>query len=63
MTVKMAATPKAVRSIHTTQQLRCVAALHPTAQKLQCYCIALSYERSIRFNLKCDEAAQTGGRW
>ena len=29
------------RSLHTTPQLRCVAALHRPAQKLRCYCILL----------------------
>ena len=31
-------------SVHTTAQLRCVTALHPPAQKLRRYCIAVSRE-------------------
>ena len=37
------------RSVHTTPQLRCVAALHPTAQKLRC--TALRCRMKVKFIL------------
>ena len=42
--VSIACTCHHWRSVHTTLQLRCLAALQPTAQKLWCYCIAVSHE-------------------
>ena len=33
-----------VHSYYAANVLRCVAALHPTTQKLPCYCIAVSSE-------------------
>ena len=38
--------------------LICLATLHPPAQKLQCYCIAVLHE--IHFNLKGDPAVTCG---
>ena len=51
-----------LKSVHTMPQLRCAALLHPPAQKLQCSHTAVSHESQIHFNLKCGEAAVTGGR-
>ena len=51
-----------VRLYHTTPQLLCVAALHPPAQKLPCYCIVVSHKTLIHFNLKYGDAAVTCGR-
>ena len=48
-----------LRFIHTTPQLCCVAILHPPAQKLRCYCVAVSHESWTDFNLKCSDAAVT----
>ena len=33
-----------LRSVHTMPQLRCIAALRPTAQKLRRYCTVVSHE-------------------
>ena len=49
--------PQKVRSYYTAIVLRC-----RTAPKLRCYCIAVSHESYIHFNLKCGEAAMTCSR-